>query len=76
VYNVCSGDGVTVEALAREVCDRAGVEAELVSDPSLRRSVDVPWLVGNNTKLRSATGWAPRRLRSDIIDDLLHAAAH
>ena len=76
VYNVCSGDGVTVEALAHEVCARAGVDAELVSDPRLRRAVDVPWLVGDNTKLRSTTGWAPRRSRSDIIDDLLHAASH
>lgn len=76
VYNVCSGVGVTVEALAHEVCASAGVDAELVSDPKLRRAVDVPWLVGDNAKLRSTTGWAPRRSRSDIIDDLLHAASH
>ena len=76
VYNVCSGSGVTVEALAREVCVRAGVDAELVSDPTLRRAVDAPWLVGDNTKLREATGWTPRRSRTDIIDELLHAAAH
>jgi GDP-4-dehydro-6-deoxy-D-mannose reductase len=76
VYNVCSGTGVTVEALAREVCARAGVDAELVSDPALRRAVDVPWLVGDNSKLRTATGWTPRRSRTDIIDDLLNAASH
>lgn len=73
VYNVCSGAGVSVEALAREVCERAGIAAELVSDPTLRRPVDVPWLVGDNTKLRTTTGWMPRRSRSDIIDDLLNA---
>lgn len=76
VYNVCSGTGVTVEELAREVCQRAGIDAEIVSDPALRRAVDVPWLVGDNTKLRSTTGWTPRRSRSDIIDDLLNAAPH
>jgi GDP-4-dehydro-6-deoxy-D-mannose reductase len=76
VYNVCSGAGVTVETLAREVCARAGVEAELVSEPSLRRAVDVPWLVGDNTKLRTATGWTPRSSRSAIIDELLNAASH
>ena len=76
VYNICSGDGVTVEVLAREVCARAGVDADVVSDPKLCRAVDVPWMVGDNTKLRSTTGWAPRRSRSDIIDDLLHAAPH
>lgn len=76
VYNVCSGTAVTVEELAREVSARAGIEAELVSEPSLRRVVDAPWLVGDNAKLRSTTGWAPRRSRSDIIDDLLNAASH
>jgi GDP-4-dehydro-6-deoxy-D-mannose reductase len=76
VYNVCSGAGVTVEALAREVCARAGVDAELVSEAALRRAVDVPWLVGDNSKLRSTTGWTPRRSRTDIIDDLLNAASH
>lgn len=72
-YNVCSGEGVTVGALAAEVLARAGVEAGITSDPSLRRSVDVPWLVGDNSKLRADTGWTPTRMRADIIDDLLNA---
>ncbi len=72
-YNVCSGDGVTVGALAAEVLARAGVSAPVASDPSLRRTVDVPWLVGDNTKLRADTGWTPTRTRADIIDDLLNA---
>jgi len=76
VYNVCSGTGVTVETLARDVCARAGVDADLVSDPALRRAVDVPWLVGDNSKLRTTTGWTPQRSRTDIIDDLLNAASH
>ncbi len=72
-YNVCSGAGVTVAALAEEVLRRAGVQAPLVSDPALRRPVEVPRLVGDNTKLRADTGWFPRRTRADIIDDLLNA---
>jgi GDP-4-dehydro-6-deoxy-D-mannose reductase len=72
-YNVCSGEGVTVGDLAAEVLARAGVAGALESDPALRRTVDVPWLVGDNTKLRTDTGWTPVRSRADIIDDLLHA---
>jgi nucleoside-diphosphate-sugar epimerase len=30
--------------------------------------------IGNNAKLRRATGWSPRHTREDIIDDLIHAA--
>ncbi len=74
VYNVCSGEGVRVRELTEWVLDRAGVTAEISSDPSLQRSADVPALVGNPEKLIRATGWRPRRTRDDIIDDLFHAA--
>lgn len=74
VYNVCSGQGVSVGDLAAEVLSAAGVHAELVPDDSLRRAIDVPCLVGRNDHLREDTGWQPVRSRADIIADLLHAA--
>jgi GDP-4-dehydro-6-deoxy-D-mannose reductase len=75
-YNVCSGEGVSVRALAAAVLGRLGIEAEITSSVALARPVDVPIQVGDNRKLRRATGWAPRRTRDDIIDDLIHAATH
>lgn len=74
VYNVCSGKGVTVTELATRVLKRSGVTAEITSDAALLRPIDVPILVGDNTKLRQATGWSPTRSIDDIIDDLIHAA--
>ncbi len=74
VYNVCSGQGTTVRELALSVLHRAGVTAEISTDPALLRPVDVPILVGSPDKLRAATGWFPVRTRDDIIDDLIHAA--
>ncbi len=76
VYNVCSGQGTTVRELAERVLKRAGVSAEISSDATLLRSIDVPILIGNNTKLRETTGWKPVRTTDDIIDDLIHAASH
>ena len=73
-YNVASGQGTTVRALGEAVLQRVGVSAEISSDPALSRPVDVPVLIGNSSKLRRATGWAPRHTREDIIDDLIHAA--
>jgi GDP-4-dehydro-6-deoxy-D-mannose reductase len=74
VYNVCSGDGVSVRELAKEVLLRLGSKAEIITDPALVRGVDVPVLVGSPAKLERATGWRPTRTRADIIDDLIHAA--
>lgn len=76
VYNVCSGEGVSVRALAQRVLHRLGRTADISSDTTLARPVDVPVQVGSNRKLRRATGWAPCRTRDDIIDDLIHAATH
>jgi GDP-4-dehydro-6-deoxy-D-mannose reductase len=73
VYNVCSGHGITVGELAERVLKRAGVTADISQDATLLRPIDVPILVGDNTKLRQATGWAPKRSIDDIIDDLLNA---
>jgi len=74
VYNVCSGQGITVSDLAQRVLKRSGIDAEITSEAALRRPIDVPILVGDNTKLRTATGWSPARSIDDIIDDLIHAA--
>jgi len=75
-YNVSSGVGRRVEELAVEALAALGVRAELTTDPALARKVEVPALVGDSTKLRAATGWAPALGTSDIIHDLIHAATH
>ena len=73
-YNVCSGEGLSVRALAELVLQRVGVSADISTDQAFARPVDVPVQIGSNAKLRRATGWAPRHTREDIIDDLIHAA--
>lgn len=75
VYNVCSGEGHRVRDLAKRVLAAAGVNAAIVVEPALVRRVEVPWLVGDPTKIRSATGWAPTLSCNDIIDDLINAAS-
>jgi GDP-4-dehydro-6-deoxy-D-mannose reductase len=71
-YNVASGAGISVQSIAERVLMRAGRTAEISRDPALMRPVDVPILIGDNTKLKAATGWAPRYTVDDIIDDLIH----
>jgi GDP-4-dehydro-6-deoxy-D-mannose reductase len=74
VYNVSSGVGVSVKELAVQILSATGVKAPLAPDASLMRAVDVPALVGDNTRLRDATGWEPTRGVRDIIDDLVRVA--
>jgi GDP-4-dehydro-6-deoxy-D-mannose reductase len=59
VYNVCSGVGRSVAEVADALLGLARHAIELVPDPALLRPVEVPRLVGDNRRLREATGWAP-----------------
>jgi GDP-4-dehydro-6-deoxy-D-mannose reductase len=70
-YNVASGRGYSTGEVAGRVLERLGVDAAVESDPSLVRPVDVPALVGDASKLRAASGWAPRLALDDILDDLI-----
>lgn len=67
VYNVCSGTGRSVAEIAAVLISLAGSPIELVPDPDLIRPVDVPRLVGDNTKLHKATGWAPQIPLADTL---------
>jgi GDP-4-dehydro-6-deoxy-D-mannose reductase len=61
VYNV------VLEALVQ----RARVPVRIEPDSSRMRRSDVSILVGDTTRLRKATGWAPRIPFDQTIDDLL-----
>ena len=74
VFNVCSGEGRTVKQIAEAVLKIGGVRAVPKSDPSLVRPVDLPMLVGDNSKLR-ATGWEPAFTFDDMVTDLWNHAA-
>jgi GDP-4-dehydro-6-deoxy-D-mannose reductase len=75
VYNVASGVGVDVGALAARVLALVGVDAIFNTDAALVRPVEVPVLIGDATKLRHATGWSPHFTLDSIIEDLIRAAA-
>ena len=75
VYNVCSGRGERVRNLAARILIAVGADAEVEVDPSLVRRVEIPWLVGDATKLRDTTGWTPSFTCDDIIADLINAPA-
>ncbi|HEY3120739.1 MAG TPA: GDP-mannose 4,6-dehydratase [Vicinamibacteria bacterium] len=71
VYNVCSGTGVALREIAARLLALAGVRAEVRVDPDRLRPADIPVLVGDNSRLRRATGWEPRIGLQQTLRDLL-----
>lgn len=71
VYNVCSGHDVAVAELAEQLVQLAERPMRLEADAALQRPVDIPVLRGDNTRLRTATGWTPEIPLHQTLADLL-----
>jgi GDP-4-dehydro-6-deoxy-D-mannose reductase len=70
-YNVCSGESVAVEEIARRLRALAGVAAEVRVHPDRVRAVEVPELRGDPGKLVRATGWGRERTLDQTLLDVL-----
>ena len=59
VYNVCSGRSIAMREIVQALMEIAGVNAGIEIDPARLRPSDTPEMVGDNSRLREATGWEP-----------------
>ena len=74
-YNVARGDGLSLAEVFARLAALIGTPAVPAADPSLVRSADIPHLVGDSTKLRRATGWAPAISLDRTLQELVDAQA-
>jgi GDP-4-dehydro-6-deoxy-D-mannose reductase len=59
VYNICSGQPLTIREGLEILRQEARCRIDLRHDPDRRRPADIPYMVGDCTKLRQRTGWKP-----------------
>lgn len=59
VYNVCSGRAVKIQDILDGMLSLSCIKVEVTKDPQRLRPSDVPFFVGDGTKIREATGWHP-----------------
>ncbi|MEQ1759853.1 MAG: GDP-mannose 4,6-dehydratase [Vicinamibacterales bacterium] len=71
IYNVASGVAPSMREILDALLARASVRIRVEPDPSRMRPHDMPVLLGDASKLRAATGWAPAISFEQMIDDLL-----
>jgi GDP-4-dehydro-6-deoxy-D-mannose reductase len=75
IYNIARGEGSSVRELFDRLAKLVGARVEPELEPSLARASDIPHLVGDSTKLRRATGWAPSRSLEQTLRGLVDAEA-
>jgi GDP-4-dehydro-6-deoxy-D-mannose reductase len=71
VYNVCSGRGISMGSILSALVALSSVEVEIEVEPSLLRPADLPLLVGDPSRLRAATGFAPSGKLDRALTELL-----
>jgi GDP-4-dehydro-6-deoxy-D-mannose reductase len=72
-YNVASGRGVSLADALGLLLSRARVRIEVFEDPARRRPADLPYMVGDPSRL-FALGFAPRHAFAETLDALLDGA--
>jgi GDP-4-dehydro-6-deoxy-D-mannose reductase len=73
VYNIASGEDVSIAELLDLLRETSGVEARVEVDPKRMRAVDLPVLKGDAARLRDL-GWTPAKTVGDAVRDLWQEA--
>lgn len=72
VYNVCSGQGITLREIIMMLSKIVGIEVYIEKNEKLIRPMDNRIIVGSNEKIKHETGWEPEipilKSLSDITD--------
>lgn len=69
VYQVAGSIGHRIGSILERLCAIAGIEPTIEVDPARFRPTD--WLVGDASRLRGATGWAPKIPLDAILREAL-----
>lgn len=71
VYNICSGLGVSLEAVIHQMAHQLHLTITTHTDPNLVRPSDNAIIVGNNQKIVQETGWHPSYTLRQSLNDIL-----
>ena len=74
IYNVSSGSPLTIQAGLEILAQHASCQIEVRRDPARSRPSDIPYLVGDSTRLKDITGWEPEWSIAQTLADLLAEA--
>lgn len=76
VYNVCAGRTISIDEALQKMLKLSDIKIRVETDRNLLRPADVPVLWGDNSKIKSETGWAPKISIDDTLRELLDHWRH
>jgi GDP-4-dehydro-6-deoxy-D-mannose reductase len=79
-YNVCRGEGVKLTEVVRRLVGLARVAIRVEVEPARLRPADIPWLVGDPSRIARDTGWRAEiplvRTLGDVLAEWRGSAKH
>jgi GDP-4-dehydro-6-deoxy-D-mannose reductase len=69
-YNVAAGRGIPLHRLLQIIASAAGWDGTAIPDAALMRPADIPYLVGDGTRLLTM-GWRPQFTLEQTVRDVL-----
>jgi GDP-4-dehydro-6-deoxy-D-mannose reductase len=70
VFNVCSGKALSIRWVLDRLLGFSNKVLTIKEDPKRLRSVDITVRVGDNNKIKEATGWQPEIPMEKTLEDL------
>ena len=71
VFHVCTGRPVVISDVVRLLLEMSRCEISVKVDGALVRPSDIPWMVGDPTRIETATGWRAEIPLEQTLRDLL-----
>lgn len=72
IYNLCSSKGYKIRDLLEILIGLSRVDIEIIQDEGRIRPVDLPIIIGDNSKFMKTTSWKPRISIKHTLQDLLN----
>ena len=76
VFNICSGQAVSIQSLLDQLLSQARQPIQPVQDPQRLRPSDIHQVSGSYAKLARLTGWSPQTTQAQLLQDLLQSWRH
>jgi GDP-4-dehydro-6-deoxy-D-mannose reductase len=71
VYNVCSGKLISLKEILDILLSFSSKKIKVKVDPQKKRKIDIPCLLGDNSKIKKETSWEPEIPIEKTLQDLL-----
>ena len=72
VYNICSGNGLTLREIITKMCKILDIYVNIIPDKKLIRPNENQKIIGNNNKIIKEIGWQQRYTLDESLKDIIN----